>query len=373
MFASGIRCPACGRSYPLAPRWRCACLGNLEIQFDYRGIRKRLRASPLRGRAWTHDRYRDFFPVHSLVTLGEGCTPLLPGRNMGKELGLSLFFKNESANPTASFKDRGSAVEVGAAVEARAQRVVCASTGNMGASVAAYAAVAGLHCTVYVPADARVTKLRQIQAAGAKLVRVRGGYTRAAALAEARSPRSFLLGDYLYRREGTKSVGYELAEQLQPAWVIVPVGNGVLMAAVWKAFREFRDLGLLRRLPRLIAVQAAGSSTVADALLKHHTLHRLAHARTVALAIEVDFPLDGLLARQAVEESRGFAVTVTDREILRARDLLLRREGLFAEPAGAAGLAGLLKIHDRLPQGSRVACLVTGHGLKDPFPAARRQ
>ncbi|MBI4020607.1 MAG: threonine synthase [Candidatus Aenigmarchaeota archaeon] len=359
-----IRCVVCrAPARSDRPVFRCRCGGTLEVVSAPPNVR--LGSGPL-----SQVRYLPFYPVQELVSLGEGGTPLLPSVRIGARLGIDLHFKNEAVNPTGSFKDRGSSVEVAKARDFGATTAVCASTGNMGASVAAYTAVAGIRCTVVVPADAAETKIAQIRAYGARVVRVRGSYNDAANLAERRAAHgAFLLGDYLYRREGTKSLGFELAEQVQADAILVPIGNGVLMAAIGKAYREFATLGLVKKTPRLIGVQAAGSSTVSEALLRGHPLHCIDHPHTVASAIEVGCPLDGKLATEAIRESRGFACTVTDREILAAQRLLAREEGLSAEPGGAASLAGLLKVHSQLRPGSTVVCLVTGHGLKGPPPA----
>ena len=368
MHEKNIVCTSCGRSYPLKVIFICKhCGGSLEIIFDY----KKLKKLSLQGRPFNHARYSELYPVRKLVSLGEGGTPLLRSRNLEKSLGVKLYFKLESANPTGSFKDRGSSVEVAKALESRKAKTVCASTGNMGASVAAYSAAAGLGCTVIVPRDAKKVKLQQILAYGSRVLIIPGTFNQAASLAEQvhKKKGHFLLGDYLYRREGTKSVGFELAEQVQADHIFVPIGNGILLSGLWKGLKEFHLLKLLKKKPRIAGVQAKGSSTIAAALLKSGSIKALKKPKTVATAIEVGSPLDGVLALKALKESRGFGVEVSDNEILKARDLLARKEGIFAEPAGAAALAGLLK--SRPERGSTVVCLVTGHGLKTPFTGVK--
>ena len=195
----------------------------------------------------------------------------------------------------------------------------------------------------------------------------------AASLAE-RASREFgayLLGDYLFRREGTKSVGFEIADRLPgTTHVFTPVGNGTLISALWKAFREWKLLGFSRSLPVLAGIQAAGCSPVTNAMKSGKPL-KPARGKTIAVAIECGDPLDGPRALSALRESGGFSESVTDREILRARELLSRREGLFTEPAGAVSLAGLVKSRKRIPRGSRAVCVLTGHGLKAPFTPTR--
>jgi len=310
-------------------------------------------------------------PVRKLVTLGEGGTPLLRLERLEKafQLPFKLYAKNEAVNPTGSFKDRGSSVEVAAAVTHHAKRAAVASTGNMGASLAAYSGKAGIPLTVYTPKDAAPTKLEQILAYGAHVVRVRQVYSEVIAGVEAlcKEKKVYLLGDYVFRREGTKTVGCEIAEQLgrAPDTVVVPIGNGLLFSGVWKAFTEFKKLKWIRNLPRMVGVQATGCKPVVNAL-RSGRWNRVERPKTVAMAIECDLPMDGLLVLQAIRASRGTALSVGDREILRAVDLLAQHEGLFAEPAGAAALAGILKDPSQYRRGSTVVCVVSGHGLKAP-------
>ncbi len=390
MFGRHILCSGCGREYPIKELiFRCReCGGSLEVVFDYRRLRGAV--GNFRGRPFNHLRYRELYPVREPLALGEGGTPLIRSKNLERELGLGfrLWFKCEFLNPTGSFKDRGSSIEVARALETmklnkareRSPRpglstkrglagrgVVCASTGNMGASVAAYSALAGLECSIFAPRDAPPVKLEQILAYGARVFHVNGNYAQVAGIAEQAFEKygAYLLGDYLFRREGTKSVGFEIGEQLPGTdYVFCPVGNGTLISAAWKAFREFRILGLLKKTPKMAGIQASGCAP----LIKGRPVR---NPHTLATAIECGDPLDGKRALEAVRESKGFMGKVTDREILGARELLARREGLFAEPAGAAALAGILKAKGSIEEGSRVVCLVTGHGLKAPYTGIR--
>jgi threonine synthase len=373
MHELAIICESCRREYPFRKTiFRCSsCGSSLEVRFDYSGLRRSLSLEKLRSRPFGHSRYLELFPVKSLVSLGEGGTPLLRSKNIERELGLKseLWFKCESQNPTGSFKDRGSSVEVARANLSGAVKAVVASTGNMGASLSAYSAVAGLECHVFTPSDARPVKLRQILAYGSRVHQVNGDYTLAASLAERASQESgaYLLWDYLFRREGTKSVGFEIADQLPgTTHVFTPVGNGTLVSALWKSFREWKELGFSRTLPRLAGIQASGCSPVTRAMKTGKPLKPV-HGKTIAVAIECGDPLDGPRALTALKESKGLSESVTDREILGAREMLSRREGLFTEPAGAASLAGLINSRKRIPRGSRVVCILTGHGLKAPF------
>ena len=373
MHEKRIFCPECGRTYPLERQvFRCEkCASTLEVEFDYSQLKKALTREILSSRPFLHSKYLELYPVKELVSLQEGGTALLRSRNLEKELRLrfELYFKFEGTNPTGSFKDRGSSVEIAKALEFRAKKAVCASTGNMGASVAAYSGLAKMKCAILTPRDTAATKMEQILAYGAKVYHISGDYTKAMGMAEHLflKRKAYLLGDYLYRREGTKSIGFEISEQLPGAdYVFCPVGNGTLITATWKAFREFWLLGFSKSLPKMAGIQAQACSPISNAFKKKCQIRPVKNPHTVAVAIECGDPIDGQGVMRAIKESGGFAECVSDREILRARELLAKREGLFAEPGGAAAFAGLLKSKAKIEPGSKVVCLVTGHGLKSP-------
>lgn len=374
MFEKHIICNTCSRTYGKDKKiFRCEkCGGSLEVIFDYK--RMRITKKLLRSRPFNHMRYRELYPVRKAVSIQEGGTPLIRSSNLEHSLGMDfqLWFKNESLNPSGSFKDRGSSIEIAKAKEFGAKKVVCASTGNMGASVSAYSGVGGLECFIFTPEDAVPVKLEQILAYGAKLYKISGSYAQAEKLAREANERygAYLLGDYLYRREGTKSVGFEILDQLdfntKNLWIVSPVGNGTLISAVWKSIKEFKMLGLIRNTPKLVGVQAEGCNPVVRAFKNGGNVKARKKAKTVAVAIECGDPLDGERALKSVKESGGFMESVSDGEILQARDMLARKEGLFAEPAGAVSLAGLIKVREKIKPKSRVVCIITGHGLKTP-------
>ena len=279
MHQKYILCSECGKMYRIGEKvFRCPrCGGSLEVVFDYKKIRG-LTWKKLRGRPFNHSRYRELYPVDRLVSIQEGGTPLVRSANIERKgkLPFKVWFKYEAQNPTGSFKDRGSSIEIARALEAGAKKVMCASTGNMGASVAAYSGIANLDCVIFTPKDAAKVKMEQILAYGARVYHITGDYTAAARMVEAACKKFgfYLLGDYLWRREGTKSVGFEIADQMLgsgekiPDYVVCPIGNGTLISAVWKAFRELRHLGLIRKLPRMLGVQAAGCQPVCRAFRK---------------------------------------------------------------------------------------------------------
>lgn len=371
MHEKSIMCSSCGMEYPVRKKiFRCGrCGESLEVTYDYAKLRKVFTKKKLCLRPFSHSRYLELYPVKTLLSIGEGGTPLIRCRNLERRFNLKfrVWFKLEAQNPTGSFKDRGSSVEVARALEQKAKSAVCASTGNMGASVSAYSGISNLPCYIFTPEDAADTKLKQILAHGARVFQIKGDYTAAAELVEKawREHGNYLLGDYLFRREGTKSVGFEIAEQLSADYVVCPVGNGTLISATWKAFKEFKELRLLKKLPNMIGIQAAKCSPVTRAFKSKSSIKPTC-GRTVAVAMECGDPLDGVRALNSISESGGFSNDVSDKEILEARELLARREGIFAEPAGAAAFAGILKSRNNIKRDSDVACIVTGHGLKTP-------
>lgn len=371
-----ISCLECEKKYPANQKiFLCECGGTLEFVFDYNKIKKGFREK-ISKRNFNHSRYIELYPVRKLVSIQEGGTPLVRSKNIEKEfrLGFQLYFKYEAQNPTGSFKDRGSSVEVAKAVEHKARKAICASTGNMGASLSAYTAMANMDLSVLTPSDAKAVKLEQMLAYGASVYKINGDYTKAAGFAEEVNKKigTYLLGDYLHRREGTKSIGFEICEQLKGVdYIIAPIGNGTLMSATWKSMNEFKTLGIIKNKPIMVGVQASACSTVAKAYKNGLHIMPVRNPHTIAVAIECGDPIDGKNALEAIRNSRGFADSVSDKEILKAREVLARREGLFAEPAGAVSLAGILKAKSRIKKGSKVVCIVTGHGLKTPKTGVR--
>jgi threonine synthase len=282
------------------------------------------------------------------VTLGEGNTPLLAAPRLGERFGVDLWLKWEGANPTGSFKDRGMSVATTRALERGVTRLVCASTGNTAASCAAYAARAGIEAVIVVPAGAiAASKLVQVRAVGGQIVEIEGSFADAFAHAEelANEPRSTFVnsGGSDDRIEGQMTVSAEIAEQLGrvPHVVTLPYGGGGNTRAVARGFDE-----LVGSLPRLHPVEAARRPD------------------TVASAIRITEPVHERWVHEAIERSGGSIVTVSDEEILDAWDLLRTQEGVFSEPASAAGIAGLAR--GSAGDGETVVCIVTGHGLKDP-------
>jgi len=371
----------CHRSYgDDAPLYKCpVCKGLLEVVYDYSkqkaGIRQKWSARPIS--VW---RYRELLPPidqFHIVSLGEGGTPLYPVDRIASHLHLDeLFLKNEGANPTGSFKDRGMTVGVSKAVALGMRVVACASTGNTSASLAAYGARAGLRCMVLVPeGKVALGKLSQAIVHGAEVVTIDGNFDQALRLVEEicrRFPVYLLNSVNPFRLEGQKTLAFEIWEQLGnvvPDAVVVPVGNAGNISALWSGFTELQQLGLTEKLPRLLGVQAEGAAPLARSFKSgRDDLTPVRNPETVATAIRIGFPVNWRKAIRALRESDGSMVIVSDHEILSAQKLIARGEGVFVEPASAASVAALPHFleEDVLSSESQVICIATGHGLKDP-------
>jgi threonine synthase len=357
------------------------CDSALDVVYDYEYIKGRLNLYALKNSPISARKYLDFYPIknlNQLVSLDEGGTQLHRARNLEKQLGMkNLYIKEEGLNPTGVFKDRGSLVELTKAKEIGATAVCCASTGNMASSVAAYAAVADLPCYVFVPEGTPIGKLAQTLSYGGRVIQVRGTYADCVRLCEeaAKKHNFYLAGDYVFRGEGQKSCSYEIVEQLfweSPDFVIVPMGCGTNISAIWKGFKEFHKLGLIKKLPRIIGVQPSNVPTIVDAFLQHKDRYiEVEKPYSVASAVGIGVPQDDIKALHALRESNGYAEKASEEEILAAQQLLARKEAIFVEPSAAlpiACLKHLLKKEIINPEDT-VVCVATGAGLKDPKTA----
>ncbi len=316
------------------------------------------------------EEYRDRLPVSSatpVVTLREGNTPLVPALELSRRTGCDVHLKVEGANPTGSFKDRGMTLAISKAQEEGSVAVICASTGNTSASAAAYAVRAGMTCAVLVP-QGRIAmgKMAQALVHGARLLQVGGGFDECLDVARelaANFPVSLVNSVNAYRIEGQKTAAFEVVDALggAPDVHCLPVGNAGNITAYWRGYREYFDRGPATDLPRMWGFQAAGAAPLVTGAI-------FPTPRTVATAIRIGNPASWTQALAARDESGGLIASVTDRQILAAYRLLAQREGVFVEPASAAGVAGLLQAADggTLERGQVVVCTVTGHGLKDP-------
>jgi threonine synthase len=376
-------CIACGAKYGANEIiYSCKrCGDTLEVKYDYDLLKAKLKKSNWKSLPLSLWRYRDFMPIqnHSkIVSLNEGGTGLHLCQRLANHLRLKyLYAKNEGENPTGSFKDRGMTVGITKAVELNMKTVICASTGNTSASLAAYAAKAGLQCIVLIPSGKiALGKLAQAMVYGAKVVQIRGNFDQALKMVLELSEQNreiYLLNSINpYRLEGQKSLAYEVCDQLNgepPDRVIVPVGNAGNISAIWKGFVEFHKLGLINKLPKMTGIQAEGAAPIAKAI-KNGKDEIVPEKRpeTIATAIRIGAPVSWKKAIRAIRDSGGTAETVTDYEILEGQKMLARSEGLFVEPASASSIAGLKKLFEagRIDKDEVVVCVTTGHGLKDP-------
>jgi threonine synthase len=324
------------------------------------------------------ERYAAFLPVNSStpnITLGEGYTPLVHARNLGRLIGCPLLhLKVEGMNPTGSFKDRGMVLAVAKAMEEGTRAIICASTGNTAASAAAYGAAAGLEVVVVIPqGQIAAGKLLQAQAAGARVVAVQGNFD--AALAAVRElvavddqTATLVNSVNPFRIAGQKTAAFEVCEDLggAPDYLAIPVGNAGNITAYWHGFTEYCEAGLVETRPVLLGFQAAGAAPLVNGA-------PVERPETVATAIRIGQPASGEQALRARDESHGVIEAVTDDEILGAYRDLARYEGIFCEPASAASVAGVRKLAaaGRLDPGATIVCVLTGHGLKDPDTAQR--
>jgi threonine synthase len=314
-------------------------------------------------------RYRDWLPVADtdpVITLGEGSTPLVEAENLSDRVGGEVWVKVEGCNPTGSFKDRGMTVALSVAAGAGTRAVVCASTGNTSASASAYAVKAGLLPIVLLPAG-RIAqgKLAQAIVHGAKVVQIEGNFDQCLELARKLAhdyPVTLVNSVNPVRLEGQKTAAFEVVDDLgdAPDLHVLPVGNAGNIAAYWRGYTQYAQAGKATRTPRMWGFQAAGAAPLVVG-------HPVLEPDTVASAIRVGNPASGPLAEAARDESGGLIDAVTDAEILSAQAFLAAREGIFVEPASAAGVAGLIALADRgaVDSGQQIVITVTGHGLKD--------
>lgn len=380
---SKIECAECGATFRgHEDRENCpTCGGGLRIAPDLRGLAYSALRPTWSGRPFGVWRYRELLPSEpaSPVSLGEGGTALLPVSFDGSRI--AGYVKNEGQNPTGSFKDRGITVGITHARALGKPRVVCASTGNTAASLAAYAGRAGLQCIVLVPAGGIAQgKLAQATFEGARVIGLRGSFDDAMRLVPEIAERldAYVLNSINpYRIEGQKTAAFEVFEQLGgqvPDWLVCPVGNGGNLAAYWKGFQELRALGATDRVPRLVGVQAEGAAPIADAVVANRpAIVPVPRPETLASAIRIGNPVNWRKTIRAIRESGGLALKLPDTAIVEVQRGLARTEGLFVEPASAASVAGAQRLAaaGTFASGATVVCVATGHGLKDPEAALR--
>lgn len=347
-----------------------------EVLVDSKKIKSQINANYFKKAPPYVSKYLPFLPIDdyaNFVSLQEGSSPLMQSSAIGKSIGVDLLYKLEFQNPTGSFKDRGSAVELSVAKEMGVKGIVLASTGNMAASCSCYAAAAQIPCFVFVPEDTPQSKLAQAISYGGQIVQVKGTYGDAAKLAEelAKKLDFYLAGDYAFRVEGQKTAAFELVDQLfyqAPDVVIVPIGCGTNLTAYMKGFREYKELGFIDKIPKIVGVQAHGARAVVESFnKKSSTIEPFSPVETIASAIGIGAPLDGEKALEAIYASEGLAISVTDREMLEAQYRMSTEEGIFVETSCASSVAAAIKLKESgFLDSKKVVCVLTGSGLKDP-------
>lgn len=321
------------------------------------------------------NKYREYLPVNEytpVVTLNEGNTPLIKADNLAREIqpDVEIYLKFEGCNPTGSFKDRGMTLAVTKAKEDGSNAIICASTGNTSASAAAYGAKAGLKTYVLIP-DGYIAlgKLSQAMMYGAEIIAIEGNFDEALELVRKISTDyNITLVNSLnpYRIEGQKTGAFEICDSLEqaPDYHFIPVGNAGNITAYWKGYKEYFEKGKINNLPKMMGFEAEGAAAIVRG-------ERILHPETIATAIRIGNPASWTKAEEARDESKGTISSVTDDEIISAYKLIAKTEGILAEPASAASVAGLIKCKNTLKPGSKCVCVLTGNGLKDPDSAIK--
>ena len=385
-YLNSFVCIRCGRDYlPDEIQYTCTdCGGNLDASYDYEAISKVVTPAGLIANQdpslW---RYRPFLPLNlsdSPIALPIGMTPLTRAQNLGQQLGLEhLYLKNDCLNPSGSFKDRASFVILAHCIAENIPTISAASTGNAGTSMACLAASAQMDAFIFVPHTAPQPKIAQLLIYGADVFLVRGDYGQAFELCEQISTRlewfNRNTGTNPYTREGKKTVSFEIWEQLGfkvPDVVVVSVGDGNIISGVYKGFYDLYQTGLIKKMPRLVGVQSAGSAAIANAF-QGDGIIRSVKPDTIADSISASMPSDGEAALRAVKETQGAIIAVDDDKILNSIKTLGQKEGVFAEPSGAAGVAGIegLVGSGTIQPDETVVLIVTGNGLKDVASALK--
>jgi threonine synthase len=379
-FVTGLRCRECGRAYPAEALHVCDyCFGPLEVTYDYEQVaatvtRERIAAGP--RSIW---RYGDLLPVADAapVDLGAGFTPLVRADRLAAELGLGeLWIKDDTANPTGSFKDRVVSVALTKARQLGFKVAACASTGNLANSVAAHAARAGMESVVLIPSDLEQAKITMTTVYGGRVIAVDGTYDDVnrlcAELTSERPTWAFVnVNVRTYYAEGSKTLAFEVAEQLgwqAPDHVVVPIGSGSQLTKIAKGFEELGRVGLLDEAPsvRISGAQSVGCAPVATAFAEGSDAIRPVKPSTIAKSLAIGNPADGWYALDTIRKSGGSCAAVTDDEVIDGIRLLARTEGIFAETAGGVTIATLAKLAAQgvIRSDERVVAMVTGHGLK---------
>jgi len=386
-YVLGLKCRECGRLYPKEVINVCEyCFGSIEVDYDYEAIRRVFSREAIQSRPRSLWRYRELLPIEGEPTVGlnSGYTPFFQAQRLAEALGLEeLYIKDDSvSHPTLSFKDRVVSVALTRAKELGFDTVACASTGNLANAVSAHAARAGLKCYVFIPSDLEVGKVIASLIYRPTVVAVEGTYddvNRLCAELSAKYPWAFVnVNIRPYYAEGSKTYGFEVAEQLgwrAPAHIVIPAASGSLITKIAKAFKELRQLGLIEESStKLYAAQAAGCSPITAAIHERSDIVKPVKPKTMAKSLAIGNPADGYYATKAVLESGGWAEAVSDDEIVEGMRLLAETEGVFTETAGGVTVAVAKKLIEQgtIPRDESVVICITGNGLKTQEPLMDR-
>ena len=377
MARTSLQCRECKKEYESTFKYICdECFGPLDVKYDFPTVTK----DTFSNREQTYWRYFELLPIEdksNIVSIGAGMTPLTKAEKLGEKLGLkNLYIKNDSVNPTFSFKDRPAGVAVSKAKEFGLSAVGCASTGNLASATAAHAAKGGFACHVFAPSDIEMAKITQALSYGANYIAVDGTYDDAnriaAQIGDSKGIGIVNINMRSYYVEGSKTLAFEVAEQLDwqvPDQLIVPVGSGAMLNAICKGFEELQQVSLLNDVSNMhmIAAQPHGCAPIVDAFKKNSTdVIPVEYPDTVAKSLAIGDPGDGRYVLKRLKQYNGFAEECNNQEILDAIILLARTEGIFTEPAGGVSVAVLQKMIEqgKIDKNDKVVCYVTGNGLK---------
>ncbi|HOA82731.1 MAG TPA: threonine synthase [Thermodesulfovibrio thiophilus] len=378
-YVKGLRCRECGREYPVEPIYVCEfCFGPLEAVYDYTRIKKVLSKRTIEKRPKTLWRYKELLPIDGepVVGLNSGFTPLVKADNLAKYLGVKeLYIKDDTVgHPTLSFKDRVVAVALTKALEFGFDTVACASTGNLAHAVSAHGAKAGLKRFIFIPATLEHSKIVASIVYEPNLVAVDGNYDDVNRLCSEIANRykwAFVnINIRPFYAEGSKTIGFEIVEQLgweAPDSIVIPCASGSLLTKVWKALKEFKELGILKNLEtKIYGAQATGCNPISAAFKQGTDVIRPVKPNTIAKSLAIGNPADGYYALQAFKESGGSIEDVSDEEIIEAIQLLAKTEGIFTETAGGVTLASYIKLlkTGKIDKKDRTVLCITGNGLK---------
>ncbi|MBI5698430.1 MAG: threonine synthase [Thaumarchaeota archaeon] len=377
MAKTHLQCRECKKEYEPTFKYICEeCFGPLDVKYEFSPIQK----NTFSGREHTYWRYLELLPIQdksNIISIGAGMTPLVKAEKLGKKLGLNkLYIKNDSVNPTFSFKDRPAGVAISKAKEFGLSAVGCASTGNLASATAAHAAKGGFPCYVFAPSDIEHAKIAQALAYGSKFIAVDGTYDDAnriaAQIGDSKGIGIVNINMRSYYVEGSKTLAYEVAEQLGwqiPDQLIVPVGSGAMLNAICKGFEELQSVSLLNNISsmHMIAAQPHGCAPIVDAFKKGlNEVTPVENPDTIAKSLAIGDPGDGRYVLKRLKQYNGYAEESNNKEILDAILLLARTEGIFTEPAGGVSVAVLKKMIDdgKIDKNDTTVCYVTGNGLK---------